>query len=161
MLNRFLTATFVVAALLVRSNLALAQAPLPPTAVPNVELPVLITNAGATVGTVSSASQTNTYHKGVICTFNMSAHTNSPSTTVVVQGFDPISSSWYTMGTSGAITADATPTSLMVYPGIQTASLSTGMTGFGVHLPRRWRVQNVLAGTTPVVTSTTGCELLN
>lgn len=154
---------FAVAALLVGSCAFALAAPPPagPITTPNVELPVLITNAAVAASTVSSAQQTNLYARGLVCTFNMSAHTGTPSTTVVIQGFDPVSNSYYTLGTSGAITADATPTSIMVYPAIQTASLPTNMTGFGTHLPKRWRVQNVVAGTTPVVTSTTGCVTLN
>lgn len=174
MLNRLLAAAMVAALFVLTPLHGQAQAPLPPAAVPNVELCgsaavaqgtaqagcSLITNASATAATVSSAAQLNTYHRGVLCTMNMSAHTNSPSTTVVVQGYDAASAAWYALGTSGAVTSDAAPTSIMVYPGAQTSSLPTGMSATGVKLPKRWRVQNVIAGTTPIVTSTTGCQLL-
>lgn len=155
---------FAAAALLVGSCAFALAAPPPagPTPMaPNVELPTLITNAAVAASTVNSAQQVNLYYRGISCTLNMSAHTGTPSTTMVIQGFDPASAAYYTIATSAAITADATPTQLVVYPAIQTASLPTNMTGFGLHLPRRWRVQNVVAGTTPVVTSTTACAYLN
>src|SRR5882724_10621897 len=110
----------------------------------------LITNtargAGTTNTTVSSltGSQSNLINIGVICTFNQTAHGGSPSTTIAIQFFDQPSATWQTLVTSGAITADATPTSIVVRPGIAVASLPTGMVAANLPLPRYWRLQQVV-----------------
>ena len=139
---------------------ALAQVPPGPINLPNTPLGTLITLTSANAGTTASAQQNNLYMKGALCTFNQSAHTNSPSSTFTIQMYDQSSNSYQSLVTSGAITADATPTTIVVYPGIQTSSLPTGMVALNGRLTRKWRVSTTVGGTTPVVTATIGCELL-
>lgn len=127
----------------------------------NVDLGALITNTAQGAATVNSAAQTNLVYHGVVCTFNQSSHTGTPSTTFAVQGYDKASNSWLTLGTSGAITADATPTDVVVYPGAVATAVPTGMIIVGLHLPRQWRITETVAGTTPVVNGTVGCNYLN
>lgn len=161
MIDRLIRAFLVAIILVATSFAASAQAPIQPPAVANVELPVLITSTTQGAATVNSANQVNTYHKGVTCTLNISAVGGSPSVTMAVQGYDPISTTYQTLGITGAITATGA-NSLMVYPGAPAASPPTGLTVSGYHVPRRWRVQLVVGGTsTPTITGTTSCGLLN
>lgn len=140
---------------------ASAQQNVPGNAINSPYAAALITDTAAAAGTVLSATQQSLTNRGVICTMNMSAHTGTPSTTFSIQIYDPISNTWQSVVTSGAITVDATPTSIIVYPGIQTAALPTGMVGSGLHITRRWRLSRTVGGTSPVVTATYGCELLS
>lgn len=126
----------------------------------NQDLGALITNAARGASTVNSPAQTNQLFAGVACVFNMASHTGTPSTTFSIQMQDKASQAWVTLGTSGAITVDATPTVLVVYPAIQTATLPTNTVGFGLPVGRVWRVQQIVAGTTPGVTGTLGCNMI-
>jgi hypothetical protein len=127
----------------------------------NSPLGAVITNAARGASTFNSANQNNLYARGAICTFNQASHGGSPSTTFAIQMYDQASNTYQSLVTSGAITADTTPTSIIVYPGIQTATLPTGMVAFSGKLTRVWRVSETIGGTaTPTVTGTVGCELL-
>lgn len=118
------------------------------------ELGALITNTARTAGTVNSADQTGSFIS-VSCTFNQSAHTNSPSTTFKIQGKDAASGTYWDMITSAAITADATPTSIAA--GMGNGTVANVSTFFPV--PKTWRVVQIIAGTTPIVTGTVDCRL--
>lgn len=144
---------------------AMAQVPsIPPPY--NVELtqtgvPAVIVNTARVASTLNGPQEDNLAYGGVVCTLNSTANSGSPSTTFKIQGFDAASASYYDLGTSGAMTATGAPTSLMVYPGIVATSLPTGMTVVGLHVPRKWRVQQIIAGTAgPAITGTLGCNLL-
>lgn len=142
-------------------NWAIAQVPSDPGPY-NTDTGVLITNTLRTAGSVQTASQTNLSRKGVVCTYNQSANSGTSSVTFSIQQFDAASNSWFTLVTSGAITANATPTPIGVYPGAQTASLPSGMVMAGLHIPRVWRVSQTVGGSGgPAVTGTVGCNLLN
>jgi hypothetical protein len=127
----------------------------------NQDLGALITNSARGAGTVTSSQQDNLAFNGVVCTYAQSAHGGTSSTTFAIQAFDAATNSYFTLVTSGAITADATPTPIAVYPGMQTASLPAGMVAIGAHLPRKWRLSQTVGGTgTPTVTGQIGCNLL-
>lgn len=126
----------------------------------NAPLSKVITLTAQGAGTVNGALSVNLASRGIMCVFNQSAHTGTPSTTFFLQAYDPVSNAYETLATSSAVTADSTPSALIVYPGIQTSSLSTGSTGFGVPVPRQYRVSATVAGTSPVVTATVSCGLL-
>ena len=140
---------------------ALAQVspgPVTPSNVPLATAVITLTAQGA--ATVNSSDQSNLYDAGVRCTFNQTAHTGTPSSTLAIQFKDVATGTYQSLATSGAITADSTPTTVVVYPGMQTASLPTGMVAHGGAVGRVWRAQVVVAGTTPGVTAKVGCELL-
>jgi hypothetical protein len=96
-----------------------------------------------------------------MCTFNQTASSGTPSTTFSIQGYDAASNTYQSLVTSAAITTNNTPTKLVVYPGSVATAVPTGMVIAGLHLPRFWRVQQVIAGTGgPAITGTIGCDLL-
>lgn len=138
---------------------AFAQVPSPTEPV-NSPLGAIITNTARGAATVNSAAQNNLYYRGAVCTYNQTAHGGTSSVTFSIQMYDRASNSYQSLVTSGAITADATPTTIAVYPGI-AASGPTGYVGFNGHLTRQWRVTETVGGTgTPTVTGTVGCELI-
>ena len=117
------------------------------------DLGKLVTLTAAGAGTTNSADQSGYNVSRIVCVFNQSAHTGTPSTTFTVQGKDAASGLYYTLLTSAAITADATPTAVHVGAGIASAA----NTGAGVMIPRFWRVSTTVGGTTPGVTATIDC----
>lgn len=155
--------------------LALAPAkaaPNPPIAgyPPNSDIGAVVTNALHATGTVTGTPSTaNTQWRGVTCTFKLTVSSGSPTETWSIEGFDSATASWYQIATTatfqwGAHSATATTQSLTVYPGIATSSLSSGQTAQNAHLPRVWRLVDVIGGTagnTPAATSTGGCNYLN
>lgn len=146
----FCAAALVLLALLQSGSGALAQ-----SVNRNTGTIVTLTTQGS--GTVNSNPQVNATYRGVKCTFNQSAHTGTPSTTFAIQFQDVSSAAFVTYITSGAITADATPTVLTVYPGI-TATANVSLSDI---LARNWRVTTTVGGTTPAVTATIDCDLIN
>lgn len=121
----------------------------------------VLTNTAQGAATVSSNIIQNLAYAGVICTFNQSAHTGSPSITFGIDYYDEASAKFQQLVISGAISADATPTSVVVYPGAALTTTPTGMVLEALKLPRYFRVREVVAGTaTPTTTGTIGCDLL-
>lgn len=164
-------AALLATALSLPSMMATAQVPsLPappynaPISNPGVNTPFatkLITNTAQGAATVASNIISNPASKGIICTYNQVSHTGTPSTTIEVDIYDEASAAFQKIVQSGAITADATPTSILVYPGAALTTTPTGMVLEAIQLPRYFRVQEVVGGTaTPTVTGTVGCELL-
>ena len=159
-------------ALCLSAGLATAQVPSPSyTNIPLTNPPsntpvanVVITNTARAASTVTSNIISNLASRGVICTYNQTAHAggSGPSTTIEIDAYDAASVSFQQWVVSGAITADNTPTSIVIAPGVQTSSLPTGMVALNMHAPNFFRVKETVAGTsTPTVTGTVGCTLLN
>lgn len=104
--------------------------------------------------TYTTADQSGFNVSRVVCVFNQSAHTSSPSTTVTIQNKDVASGLYYTVLTSGAITGDATPTAVHAGAGVTTtANVSAGLV-----IARYWRV-SVIVGGTGTTTATLGCSV--
>lgn len=169
-LLRMMCAGLLASSMFVGSISADAQVPGAPSSPYNVPVTnpaantpaatAVLTNAAAGAGTVTSNIIQNLAYAGVLCTFNQSAHTGTPSTTIEIDAYDEASASFQKLVISGAITADATPTSILVYPGAALTTTPTGMVLEAIKLPRYFRVKEVIAGTTPGVTATIGCDLL-
>jgi hypothetical protein len=144
-------------------SLAFAQVPSLPTPPYNVDLGASAPVATGTRAFNASASnyttQTNLAWTGALCTFNMSAASGSASTTFGIQFLDSASATWQTLVTSGAITATATPTSIVVAPAIQTSSLPSGMVAIQMRLPRFWRVTETNTVSNTTATRTIGCNV--
>lgn len=136
-----------------------AQVPSLPNSPYNIELGAVITNSARAPATVTTAKLDNIAYVGVECTYNQVSHAGSPSTTFQIQFFDAASNTYQTLVTSGAITADATPTTIAVSPGIATSG-PTGYVGLNFHLPKSWRVQQITTTGGSTVTGTIGCNLL-
>jgi hypothetical protein len=80
----------------------------------------------------------------------------SPTLTVTIEGYDPISGKYYTILASTALNATGT-TVLKVYPGL-TASANAAANDI---LPKFWRVKWVIGGTaTPTVTASIAASLI-
>lgn len=128
---------------------------------PNAPLINNVAKIGGT--TTNSATQTNPDKTGLWCVANQSAISGSPSWTFAIQGFDAATQSWTTLATSPTITTDTTPINygIMIHPGLIAADVPSNVTGKSLHLPRVWRVQQVIAGSvTTATTSKVGCNLL-
>lgn len=141
---------------------AFAQVPSAPPPPYNVDLGALITNTLRAAGTVNSASQNNVANLGVVCTFQQTAISGTPSITFAIQGFDAATGTWNTLNTSSTITTSTTNIyTTWVYPGAVAADAPSNGTLKGISLPRTWRVQQVVAGTgDPRTTGKIGCNYL-
>lgn len=115
----------------------------------NVQTAALITLAAQGAGTVNSADQTNVNGRGLHLTIDITVQGGTPTTTVTIQGKDPVSGKYYTILVSTALAAVAT-TVLRVYPGLTAA----GNLIANDILPRTWRVSATVGGGTPAVTAT-------
>lgn len=121
----------------------------------NVNTAALITLTTQGAGTVNGADQTNVNGRGLHLTIDITAQGGTPTTTVTIQGKDPVSGKYYTILVSTALAAVAT-TILRVYPGL---TASANLTANDV-LPRTWRVIATVAGTTPSVTATIAASVV-
>ena len=117
-------------------------------------LGALTTLTAHAAGTVNTSDQSGYNISRVVCVFNQSAHTGTPSTTFKIQNKDAASGAYYDLITSSAITGDATPTPLAAGNIASSANLSASMP-----IAALWRVSTIIAGTTPVVTGTVGCSV--
>lgn len=168
-IRRFIAAALA-ASLMVSSAIA---APNPPLATPvNLDIGALITNTLALAGTVNSADQTNTYWNGVVCVAQITASSGSPSANFKIQGKDAASASYtdYAQSTSllgyAPSAIQVARVGVMVYPGQATTGLPANYTAASLHLPRTWRVQQLIqegtggTGKGPAMTGTLGCNYL-
>jgi hypothetical protein len=153
-----ISAALIAASLLLSIPLN-AQVPPGPVNLANSPLGNLITLTAQAAGTVNGAQQNNLYDRGATCTFTMTSHTGTPSTTFGIQFYDRGANAYQTAVVSGAVVADNTPTTVMMYPGVATSG-PTGYVGFSGRLTRLWRPTVIVAGTSPVVTGVVSCELL-
>jgi hypothetical protein len=140
----------------------------------NLDLGALIggTNTYNTAVTTNSAAQTNTTNKGVLCQFHQLSSSGTATTTFAVQSQDAASGVWTQLAISASITS-ATDAALIVYPtptGISgqpalptgPGANATAWVAQNVHLPRTWRVQQVIGGTGgPAWNVSIGCNYLN
>lgn len=115
----------------------------------NYSTAALITLAAQGAGTLVSADQDNPGGRGVQLVVDITAQTGTPTTTVTIEGKDPVSGKYYTLLVSTALAAVAT-TLMTVYPGtVVVANLAASYM-----MPRTWRVKAVVGGGTPAVTAT-------
>lgn len=121
----------------------------------NVDTGALITLAAASAG-VASADQVNSGCRGIKLVIDITAISGtSPTLTVTLQGKDTASGKYYTLLASAALNAVAT-TVLEVFPGAAvTANVSANS-----QLPRTWRVNTAIGGSTPSVTATIGASTI-
>lgn len=109
----------------------------------------LLTLAAA-AASANSPDQQNFLHRGVKVVVDVTVlGGTTPSITVTIKGRDPVSGKYFTILASAVITATGT-TVLTVYPGATAAANLTA----NDNLPDTWRVEAVIAGTTPTVTAT-------
>lgn len=113
----------------------------------------LLASAARTVQT-NSADQTNYSAKGLHVQLNVTAASGTGGLTVVVQGKDPVSGTYYDILVGTAIIATGI-TILKVYPGI-VASANAAASDI---LPRTWRVQ-VRVGDASSYTYSVGSSLV-
>lgn len=146
---------------------AAAAAPNPPANgyPPNSDVGAVITNATPTAsGTkYGSPATQNTQWKGVTCASLWTASSGSPTEVFSIEGFDAATNAYYPIGTTGTISSNTgVPQTLTIYPGVAVSSLSSGNTAQSAHLPRVWRLKQVIAGTgDPRITNKIGCNYLN
>lgn len=132
---------------------ALINAPAP--AQTNNDLGAIVTLMAQAAGTVTGTAFNGT-GRGVVCVFNQTAHTGTPSSTFSILGYDAASNSFNNLLTSAAITADNTPRVLTVYPGLTVAS---NVTATNV-VPRVFQISVTVGGSTPTVTATISCNTI-
>jgi hypothetical protein len=142
---------------------ALAQVQTQPVFTPKSEFFNVIASASRVPATYNSLDFTVGYGRGVICSFNQTANTPTPSTTVALQEKDPISGSYFTIATTAAITttnatAGVTQAGVFTYPGF-AGSPPTGFVGSALPATRTMRVQMVVGGT-GASTGTVNCATL-
>lgn len=91
--------------------------------------------ARAVAQAYASALQHNPHFRGGAVVINVSAVTASPSVIPKIQGYDPISATYYDILTGAAITGTG-QTVLKVYPGL-TVAANVAVSDF---LPAQWRL---------------------
>jgi hypothetical protein len=104
----------------------------------NVDATLL--SSTARTASVNSSDITNYNGRGVVVVINVTSITDTPSVVFTIQGKDSVSSVYYDILASAAVTATGT-TTLTVYPGNSAAANSKADTP----LPRVWRVEAVHA----------------
>lgn len=121
---------------------------------PNDSVSALTLTAASANG--NSADLDNRFYRGVQLAVNISAISGTSATlTVIVEGYDPASASYYTLLTSAGLTATGL-TVLTIYPGVTVAA----NVAVSNALARTWRVRYTITGTTPSVTATVGANLI-
>jgi hypothetical protein len=119
---------------------------------------VTLTSAGP--ATTNSGIYEN-LGQGMTCMLVQSAHTGTTqSTTLAIQQYDPATAGFLTIAISAAITADATPNVITIYPTVGPASVPTGMVFLNYKGPPLFRVQVVETGSASTVTTKVGCTIL-
>lgn len=104
----------------------------------NIEGTVLA--SAARTAQTSSADQTNHNARGVICVVETTAASGTGGLTLIIQGKDPVSGSYYSLfAAAAAITAIGT-NAYAIYPGIATAAVLGYKGGANLILPRTWRI---------------------
>jgi hypothetical protein len=99
--------------------------------------------------------------QGLTCMFLQSAHTGTTqSTTFSIQQNDLATGGFFTLATSAAITADATPSVITIYPVVGPASVPTGMIFLNYKIPPLFRVQVIESGSASTITAKVGCTVL-
>ena len=120
---------------------------------------ITLTAQGAAPNTpVVSADQNGFNVSRVVCVFNQTTYTGSPSVTFAIQNKDKVSGNYYTLVTSAATTT-ALNTPVYVAAGADLPN-SSNLTQ-GAPIAQTWRVI-ATAGTgssTPVSTGTVGCSV--
>ena len=113
--------------------------------------------SAAQTATIASGSFTNFNARGATVYVNITAFSGtSPTVQPVFQGQDPVTSNWFNLVVPAAGLAAANGTYVFqLYPGIAVSSTSPVWTYNGV-LPRVWRVNFVIGGTTPSITFSAG-----
>lgn len=121
----------------------------------NTDLPALLTMTAASSGS-ASADQTNLNGRGAQIGVNITALTGTaPTLTVVIEGKDAASGTYYPLLQSVAIAATGF-TQMTVYPGLTAAANVASIQP----LPRVWRVRTIIGGVTPAVTATVGASVI-
>lgn len=93
---------------------------------------------------------------GIHAIINIAAITGTtPSLTVTVEGFDPVSATYYTLLASAALTATG-QTVLKIFP---AATAAANLAASDI-IPDTIRVRATVAGTTPAVTATVGLNVV-
>jgi len=130
----------------------------------NESLGAVLTNTLRTAGTVNSAQFINFDGSGVVCTYYQTAESGSPAVTFSIDAYDAASNTYRAWLTSPTIlaTADNPEYTLIIQPGIQTTSLPSKTTAINLKLPKAFRITQTLASaaSTPAITSTIGCNVL-
>jgi hypothetical protein len=124
----------------------------------------VITNTVRVPATFNSPQLGNLDKEGVICTFNATLSSGSPTVTFKIQNYDAASNSYYDLVTSGAQQAFSynVPLSIVAHIGVVAGAVLPASILSGASLPvsRFWRVQEIITGANTATTSTVGCNLL-
>jgi len=146
--------------MLLTAALLLAATPALPQVQENLDLGTVLGGGNiynSTVGATNSATFTNSTDKGVLCQLHQISSSGTATITFAIQSQDAASGVWTSQITSSSITS-VTDTQISVYPGGPV----TSNVAANIHLPRTWRVQEVIGGTGgPAWNVTIGCNLLN
>jgi hypothetical protein len=122
----------------------------------NIDTGALVTLSAASASG-NSADQVNYNGRGLQCGVNITAISGtSPTLTVSFQGKDIGSGQYYTILASSALSAAGFGW-YTIYP-----SPLANATGYVDQvLPRTWRIAYTIGGTSPSVTATIGCSVIN
>lgn len=120
---------------------------------PNTDLGAQATITAAAAGTFTTSTMNTPFALGLQVRLYVSAASGTtPTVTITLQGFDPASGQYFTIGAANAAMAATAGNIYTVtyYPGIGAGTSPN--TGQVVALPPFWRLSYTIAGTTPSVT---------
>jgi len=122
---------------------------------PNLDLGAVLSLQAASASK-TSADEINNYGRGVKCLVDVTAITGtSPTLTVAIRYKDTASGAYLTLLSSAALTAVGA-TMLTVYPGVTPTSNASASD----IVPHTWDVAATVGGTSPSVTATIGCSVV-
>jgi hypothetical protein len=127
----------------------------PVQALDNDDTGAIVTLTAQGAATVLSSDQLNRASMGIKLVIDVTAVGGTPTLVVTLQGKDTASGKYYTILASATISTVST-TVLTVFPG---GPVAANVSANDI-LPRTFRVQAVVAGTTPSVTATIGASLI-
>lgn len=153
---------FCMKSLVLAASFAVALTASAHAQVPNAQPPyntpsaaVMPSAARAAGSTYTGATQTNIDKLGVVCQFKQTASSGSPSLTFGIQIYDAATATWLQQGVSGAVTT-ATNSAFIQRAGVQTSSLPSDTTAFGLPVPNTWR-PFITVGGSGSMTGLMGC----
>lgn len=132
-----------------------------------MQLPValertILTSAARTASGASSAQLNTGGHRGVLIVVDVTAVSGTtPTLTPAVQGLDPVSGKWVDLHSDAAAISTTGTYTYVLYPGVSETVGTGGLTkaSSGV-LPRQWRFQYAIGGTSPSFTFSVGAVLI-
>lgn len=152
-MKRILLALALVAGLIAGNAIAQSSGSVQAQTPLTRDIGAIQTFSSSTANTYNSADQSGFNVSRVICAFNTTSRTGTPTATVAIQNKDAASGAYYSLITSSSISSNTT-TTVAAGAGLPAVANVSG----ALPIARTWRTQVVISGTTSY-NGTVGCSL--